>query len=214
MNKRFVAILLICVALFVGAFVFGKSNNSNNSNQTNVPATNHTQGNPEAKVTLLEYGDFQCPACGSYYPIVKEVKAKYGDQLKFQFRHFPIVGIHPNAMAAHRAAEAADKQGKFWEMHDVLYEQQSAWVNNTNVAAIFEAYATQLGLNIDQYKQDLTAVATKDAIDADIQAGKDADVSGTPSFFINGEPIDNNDVRDVAAFSALIDKVLNSQSAQ
>jgi protein-disulfide isomerase len=212
MNRRFVIILLVCVAVFVGLFVFNSKDEQQASNQ-NVDPTSHSTGNPEAKVTLLEYGDFQCPACSGYYPILQAVKEQYGDKINFQFRHFPIVSIHPNAMSAHRAAEAAGNQGKFWEMHDMLYERQDSWKENSNPGSIFEGYAEELQLNMDQYRLDVASPDTKAVIDADIKAGQDAGVTGTPTFFINGKKIDNSP-RDVAGFTALIDEILNAQSEQ
>lgn len=210
MNRRFVIILVILVATFVG-LVLLKGNKSDTTTLTKATTGSHIKGGADAKVTLLEYGDFQCPACGGYYPIIKEVEAKYGDQIKFQFRNFPIISIHPNAMSAHRAAEAADKQGKFWEMHDLLYERQSSWKDSSNPAQVFEQYAAELGLNLNKYKVDVADPATKAVIDADIAAGKDINVAGTPTFVLNGKKIDNSP-RDVAGFSALIDEILNAQT--
>lgn len=212
MNRRFVVIMLICVAVFVGLFVFNSQDDAGTSTQS-AEATNHSTGNPEAKVTLLEYGDFQCPACSGYFPIVQAVKEQYGDKINFQFRHFPIVSIHPNAMSAHRAAEAASNQGKFWEMHDLLYERQDSWKDSSNPASIFQSYAEELALNMDQFNADVASPDTKAVIDADVKAGQDAGVTGTPTFIINGKKIDNNP-RDVAGFSALIDEILNAQVEQ
>lgn len=212
MSKRFLAILLICAAAFVGLFLLNGKNAEAPS--TNEPTTTtHSTGGQDAKVTLIEYGDFQCPACASYYPIMKEVKAHYGDKINFQFRNFPLVSIHPNALAAHRAAEAASNQDKFWEMHDMLYERRDNWINSSNPSQIFESYATELGLDIAKFKQDVSNPATKAKIDADYAEGRDAGVDSTPGFVMNGKKIDNNP-RDAAGFYALIDPILNEGQAQ
>ncbi len=208
MNKRFVAILVILVAVFVGLFVLGSSKSDDKEASSATPS-NHIRGGTNTKVTLLEYGDFQCPACGGYYPIIKELESKYGDSVTFQFRHFPLVSLHPNAMSAHRAAEAASNQNKFWEMHDLLYERQESWSSSNNPAQIFEQFATELNLDIDKYKADIAATNTKAVIDADIAAGKDIGADSTPTFVLNGKKLDNPP-RDVAGFSTLIDEILNA----
>src|SRR5688572_27110761 len=139
MNKRFLMILAACVVVFAGLLIFNKREAkapTENGNQT-AQLSNHTTGQGTAGVTLTEYGDFACPACYQYYPLLKQVKAKYGDQLKFQFRHFPLTEIHQNALISARAAEAAGLQGKFWEMHDKLYETQPAWRDHTNPSQFF-----------------------------------------------------------------------------
>ncbi len=206
MSNRFLLVILACIVVFAGLLFFTKDSADAPVDES-VTTTNHVLGNEDAAVTLTEYGDFQCPACGGYYSILKEVKDKYGDQLNFQFRHFPLIAIHPNAMAAHRAAEAAGKQGKFFDMHDLLYERQAEWSNSTSVSGVFERYAEELELDMDQYRQDVASAETNAIIQADLAAGKDMNVSSTPSFLINGEFVQNNP-RDVEGFSELIDAAL------
>lgn len=215
MSKRFLIILAVIALAFVGFLWFS------NSKETKAPsdgqATNHVTGGENAKVTLVEYGDFECPACGSYYPIVEQVKEKYGDKLKFQFRHFPLVQIHKNAMVGHRAAEAAGRQGKFWQMYNILYKQQQTWTAGTNAARIMEDYALQIGLNIDQFKKDFASESVNDAINADTKAGQALGANSTPTFILNGKKLDPLPDRSVEAFSKLIDEALkeaNSQQAQ
>lgn len=206
MGNRFFVILAIIVLAFVGLFLVSKKDSAKDSGNATT-TSNHVQGAGTSGVTLLEYGDFQCPACGSYYPILKQVKAKYGDQITFQFRNFPIVSIHPNAMSAHRAAEAAHKQGKFFEMHDMLYERQQQWTTSQGVSAIFESYATELGLNLEQYKQDLASADIQGIISADIKAGQEANVTATPGFVLDGKKLEDNP-RDLDGFSQLIDAAI------
>ena len=198
----------VLVALFVGAIIFS-NNKSTDSPTTNTTASasSHTKGKGSKGVILLEYGDFQCPACGQYYPLVKQVKEKYGDDITFQFRNFPLVQIHQNAMVASRAAEAAGLQGKFWEMHDILYERQQSWESSSNAPAIMEDYAAELGLNVDKFKTDFASSAVNDTIQADMQAGQQAGVNSTPSFYINGTKVDPLP-QDLAGFSKLIDDAI------
>lgn len=213
MNNRFIAILIACVAIFLGLIFFTKRSSNSPSLQTVSPSS-HIQGNGSTGVVMTEYGDFQCPACGAFYPTVKEVQTKYNDQIKFQFRNFPLVGLHPNAMTAHRAAEAADKQGKFWEMYDVIYSRQSAWESSKTAATIFKGYAKELGLDMDRYNLDVASSEIQSVINKDIAEGKKLNITGTPTFFIDGKLIDNAQLLDTSGqpsvdkFSALIDAAI------
>lgn len=215
MSKRFLIIMAALVLLFIGVIVFGKdgddssSNNGDNSSQ----GSNYVLGAGTDGVTLVEFGDFQCPACGSYYSVLKQVKEKYGDRIKFQFRHFPLVQIHQNAMVAHRAAEAAGRQDKFWEMHDLLYERQQAWQDSSNPTTIMEDYASELGLNIDKFKTDFASASVNDTIQADIKAGQALGASSTPTFVLNGNKLEPLPT-DVAGFSKLIDEAIAAQNNQ
>lgn len=213
MNSRFAVILFILIAGFGGIFFFSKQKASapTGNNQAAVSLSNHVDGKGLKGVTLVEYGDFQCPACSAYYPLVKQIKEKYKDDITFQFRNFPISSIHQNAMAAHRAAEAADKQGKFWGMHDQLYENQASWKDAPNAASIFQSYASALGLNIDKYKQDVASRATNDVIRADIKEGTRLGVKGTPTFVLDGKKIDQNP-QDLEAFIKLIDNAIANKN--
>lgn len=146
-------------------------------------------GNPDAKVIVIEYADFQCPGCASAYENVNEIKELYKDEVAFVFRHFPLTSIHPNALAASAVAEAAGKQGKFWEMHDILFANQTNWkdLRAENRGAIFAGYATELELNIDQFNSDLGSKTVSNKIAQDRAVGSKAGVSSTPTFFLNGE---------------------------
>jgi protein-disulfide isomerase len=217
MSRRFLIILVVLAVLFGGFLVFSKTKQNSkksDNNSNNSSLSNHTAGKGTKGVTLVEYGDFQCPACGSYYPTVEEVRQKYGDDITFQFRNFPLVQIHQNAMVGHRAAEAADKQGKYWEMYNALYKTQQTWSVNANPTAIIESYAAQLGLNVDQFKKDYQSAAVNDTINADIKAGQALGVSSTPTFFINGKKLDPSPDRSVEAFSTLIDEAIRNSSSQ
>lgn len=146
-----------------------------------VSTTDHAQGNLKADFVIVEYGDYQCPYCGAAYPILKELMKEYGSQVKFVFRNFPLSEMHQYARAAAIAAEAADLQGKFWEMHDAIYENQQ----NLNELYLFKL-AENIGLNIAQFKEDIQKVELEEKVDSDFESGIMSGVNGTPSFFING----------------------------
>ncbi|MDB5163575.1 MAG: Na+/H+ antiporter, NhaA family protein nonfunctional [Candidatus Saccharibacteria bacterium] len=202
MGKRFWIILIAFAAILLGIFMF--RSNKAAAPVTSAAPSSHLLGAGKKNVTFVEYGDYQCPACGAYYPIVKQVQQKYGDDITFQFRNFPLTQIHPNAMAGARAAEAAGLQNRYWEMHDLLYEQQSNWSSVSNVSKIFEDYATQLALNIDKFRSDYNSASVNNVINADIAAGQKLGANATPTFVLDGKKIDTNP-RDEAGFSKLID---------
>jgi len=209
--NRFWIILTVVVIGLIGLFVATKPKTTENGSFTvdakQIQADDHVRNGRDKKVTLIEYGDFQCPSCGAYYQIVKSLEADYSDQVSFVFRHFPLRSIHPNAQAASLAAEAAGKQGKFFEMHDKLYETQSSWGElTTNQQALFEGYAEALGLNMNQFKSDYTSQAVADRINRDISSGKQFSVTGTPTFIINGNKITNPE--DLAAFRVVLDDAI------
>ncbi len=132
------------------------------------------------------YGDFQCPACAQIFPVEKQVVTNFNDQIKFTFRHFPLESIHPNARAASRAAEAAGLQGKFFEMHDALYESQNAWSSLSNPLDEFVSMAQKIGLDTEKFKTDYATELVNATINADLKEGNSKNVSGTPSYFVNG----------------------------
>lgn len=197
MDKRFLAIVSIIIIAFVGVIVINRKHaDAPGQTNNNVQPTNHVKGGNAKKVTLVEYGDFQCPVCGAYEPVFRSVYEKYKDDIQFQFRNFPLQQIHENALAGARAAEAANKQGKFWEMHDQLYDNQTTWSESATPQTYFEQYATSLGLNMEQYRKDFSSSAVNDIINADIKEGEKLKVSGTPSIFINGKQYDNDQFTD------------------
>lgn len=210
MDKRFTIFMAVLIAGFVGIVWWNsaaKNNTGNGNSNGQVQASQHIVGNPESKVTLVEYGDFQCPACYSYEPAVQEVIEKYGDRIAFQFRHFPLIQIHTNAMAAHKAAEAAGMQGKFWEMHDLLYERQPTWSQSANVTPIFESYAEELELDMEQYKTDVRSSEVNAVINADLSEGKAAGATGTPTFVLNGKKLEGL-TAEFASFAEVLDEAL------
>lgn len=212
MSKRFLIILAVLVIAFGGFIVLNKNKKTNTDGSVGeASVSSHTQGAGNQGVTLVEYGDFECNACGTYYPIIEQVKQKYGDNITFQFRSFPLTQIHKNAMTAHRAAEAANKQGKFWEMYNLLYSQQQTWASASNAARIMEDFALQLSLNIDQFKRDLASETVNKIINADIAAGQQLGVNSTPTFFLNGKKLEPSPERSVDAFSKVIDEAIQNR---
>ncbi len=208
--KKAIIIILLAVAVIGGGALLKKDNK-----QPAAEPTSRTFGAGKTGVVLKEYADFQCPGCGGFYPILKQVKDKYKDQITFQFVNFPLTQIHQNAMAAHRAAQAAGDQGKFWEMHDLLYENQNTWKDSINTTRDFEAYATQLGLDMAKYKIDFASSATSNIIQADIRTGQDLKVTGTPTFFLDGKQLeDNNAIASLEKFSKVIDAAIFAKTGQ
>jgi protein-disulfide isomerase len=193
------AIAIILVGGGITLAITLGTNSPNENNQVSASLANiiteedHTKGNENATVTLVEYSDFQCPACATYSPLIKELEEEFKDDIKISYRHFPLTQIHPNALNAAKAAEAAGVQGKFWEMHDVLFERQNEWSGSTARIAQtqFEKYAEELELNIEQFKSDRERDEIKEKIQRDIQNGNQAGVNSTPTFFINEEKIEN-----------------------
>ena len=146
-----------------------------------VSTTDHAQGNDKADLVIVEYGDYQCPYCGAAYPVLKELIKEFGSQVKFVFRNFPLSEMHQYARPAAIAAEAANLQGKFWEMHDAIYENQGS----LNELFLFEL-AEKIGLNVSQFKTDIQKAELEDKVDSDFESGIMSGVNGTPSFFVNG----------------------------
>jgi protein-disulfide isomerase len=164
-------------------------------------------GNADAKVTFIEYSDFQCPACKAYRDLIEGLHEKYDDsQLAIVFRHFPLKTIHPQATLAAQAAEAAGKQGKFWEMHDLLFDNQADWAGKRNAEELFVTYAKSLELDEQQFLADISAGETKAAVENDYRSGVSNRINSTPTFFLDGERIGNP--QSIEEFSQLIDEKL------
>jgi protein-disulfide isomerase len=141
----------------------------------------HIQGPADAAVTLVQYGDYECPYCGAAYPIIKEVQDRMGERLRFVFRNFPITTSHPHAQRAAEAAESADAQGKFWQMHDLLYENQRRLRDQD-----LRAYAERLGLDVEQFDKEMADHVHAERVHEDFLSGVRSGVNGTPTFYING----------------------------
>ena len=147
-----------------------------------VSERDHVVGRADARVTLVEYGDFECPHCGAVHPIVQAARKAFGGSLRFVFRHFPLRSSHPQALAAAKAAEAAGEQGRFWEMHDRLFQRQTELT-----APDLERHARELGFDIERFRLSLGARAHEARIREDLASAAESGARGTPSLFINGE---------------------------
>jgi len=163
-----------------------------------VGALDHVAGSADAPLTLVEYGDYECPYCGMAYPIVKAAQRKLGNQLRFVFRNFPLAESHPHAKRAAQAAEAAAAQGQFWPMHDVLFEHQGALED-----ADLVRYAKQLGLDAERFARELEAGTYEKRVRDDFRSGVRSGVNGTPTFFINGTRWDGGWADEAAFIDAL-----------
>lgn len=208
MNNRFLIILAVIVVGFFGVLFFTKKDaGAPNGGSENTQLTNHIIGEGKSGVVLIEYGDFECPACYRFYSVIEQVKEKYKDQITFQFRHFPLVEIHQNALLAARASEAAAKQNKFWEMYSKLYTNQPQWSNLTDPGSTFEGYAKELGLDTNQFSTDLKGEKTNRVVQADRNSAKEQGFSSTPTFVLDGDVL--SEPRDsVEYFSEKIDAAI------
>ncbi len=212
MNKQFLTIIAVIILGLFGILAYSKHKNprTDQANQSNAQPSENKVGAGNKGVTLTEYGDFQCPACGQYFPVVEQIRKTYGDDITFQFRNFPLVQLHPNAFIASRAAEAAGRQNKFFDMYELLYQNQQAWSASQNPTPILESYAEQLGLNMGQFKSDMMSSSIADTINADVKEAHSKNVESTPTFFINGEKIKNPAGLD--EFKQVIDEAIAKQN--
>jgi protein-disulfide isomerase len=168
-----------------------------------VPVTerDHIRGPVDAALTLVEYGDFECPYCGAAYAVIEDVRLKMGQSLRFVYRHFPLPQVHPHAVQAAEAAEAAGAQRRFWPMHDMLFENQQALDRGSLLL-----YATRLQLDVEAFTRDLVSHAHKPSVERDFMGGVRSGVNGTPTFFINGVRYDGP--RDVPSMVRVLNQVL------
>lgn len=173
-----------------------------------VHSLDHVKGNASSTVVIIEYSDFECPACRTYYSVTKELTTEFGNQIAFVYRHFPLIEIHPNAMLAAQAAEAAGKQSKFWEMHNLLFEKQNEWASVSDVKPLFESYAKLLGISVEQFKTDFNSQEIKNFIKAQRAHAIKSGLQGTPTFFVNGKQIENPN--SVDAFRAIIKEAIKA----
>lgn len=219
MDKKHLFILVGILSAMMFILIYGAQKNKldvSDINKTSVleaseksgNISDHIKGKKDAKVIIVEYADFQCPACATEAPKMKNIVEKYSDKIAFVFRSFPLPG-HTNAKAASAVAEAAGKQDKFWEMSYLLYENQSEWTNLTDKRdAKFEEYAQKLNLNIDQFKKDLTSDEINQKIKFDTALANSEKITETPTFKINGEKIDPEIWSDDAKMINLIESKL------
>lgn len=175
-------------ALVIGmwaAFPYLSGTSTVAAGETVLIRTNSNQTSPMAKVKVVEFGDYQCPSCAVAQGNLKRLVAEYGDQIDLVFRHFPLLQ-HANALIAAEAAEAAGAQGKFWQMHDLLYERQSAWESESNPTGRFVDYAKEIGLDLGKFRKDVENYVYSEKINQDKADGQALHLQGTPTIFIDG----------------------------
>lgn len=184
MKNPWVIIGVLSVVLFGGAIWF--SSLSSERNNEGVTPVEHIKGSPDGPVVLVEYSDFQCPACKSFQPAVEQVIREYGESVRFEYKHFPLP-IHRNANQAAVAAEAASQQGKFYEYHDLLFANQETWGAAAAPQTFFLQYANELGLDMDMFRRHMNSSVLRDAVREDLNEARALGLTGTPTFFLNGE---------------------------
>lgn len=214
--------LLLIVSVLLAAFAVGvllfKTMKSAPEAQANTNAAAqapgadppHVRGVESAPVTLEEFGDFECPPCGGLYPLLKNVEKEYGDRLRVVFREYPLSQIHKHAYDAARAAEAAGVQGKFWEMHDLLYEKQLEWTVAPDPRAMFISYARTLSLNEDNFTRDMVGELASTRVALDMRRGKSRGVIGTPTVFVGDRQLKAEEMTNDGLHKA-IDEALKAK---
>lgn len=203
-------ILIIWGMVFLANRYSTPKANGTISIENKIQSDDWVRGNRDAKVILTEYSDFQCPACGAYFPVLKELEGQYSSKIALVYRHFPL-DIHQFSKSMAIAAEAAGKQGKFWEMHDLIFSNQGTWEGLSDVRETVTGYARSLGLNVDQFQKDLDSNELKTRVD---NASEDAINLGlyyTPTFFLNGKLIENP--KSLDEFKKIIDGALTASSS-
>ncbi|MDB5167095.1 MAG: Na+/H+ antiporter, NhaA family protein nonfunctional [Candidatus Saccharibacteria bacterium] len=210
-KKAWIIFAVIVVGLLTALVITSRNANpivdvSSVKQDTILPATpasgniaDEVYGNASSKVILIEYGDLQCPACGSAHPNIRKITEQYKDQLAFVFRNFPLSTIHPNARSGAAAAEAAGLQGKYWDMNNYLYEHQSDWVDltGTAVTSTLVSYAKTLGLDTAKFTTDLAADNVNKKISFDQAIGNKLNINSTPTIYLNGVQLSSDVISDV-----------------
>lgn len=222
-DNKFAIAFSILVVVFLGGIIWLSSLEKIDLSKVDIskeiPASTdsgniaeHVYSKSSSKVTLVEYGDYQCPGCKTASNRIKAIAEEYKGKVNFIFRNYPLVSVHPNALAAASVAEAAGLQGKYWQMHDLLYDKQDEWTSATanDRMDYFTEYANELKLNIDQFKKDIESEKVKAKIKYDQAIGAKAKVSGTPSFSLNGKDLDSKVWGDDSKLKAALDEAINS----
>ncbi|MEK7390788.1 MAG: thioredoxin domain-containing protein [Patescibacteria group bacterium] len=208
----FWAAIIIGIGLVVAGMIWLVSLQANKPTDGSVTIENTiapddwVKGNRNAEVILIEYSDFQCPACAYYSPLVNTLSDEFGDRLAFVYRHFPLPK-HQNSKPMVYAAEAAGMQEKFWEMHGLIFDGQTKWADEKDVKNIIVGYAESLGLNVEQFVKDLDSVELKKRMDETFQKNDRIGITYTPTFFLNGKRISNP--KSYAEFKDIIAKAIN-----
>lgn len=234
-NAPYIIIGLLAVAVIgavlygVGAFGGGSKNtnttgnkpvNSSPAKPQGIPANAppgasppNAAGPPTALVTIEEFADFQCGSCAAAFPIMNEIKSMYGSRIRFVYRNFPLsIPAHDKAYDAAVATEAAGMQGKFWEMHAQLFQNQAKWTADPNYRQLWNEYAQKIGLDVQKFTSDLAGIGAKGRVDADLARGRALNVNSTPTVYVNGVAVPFNDVK-VDSLKVIIDAELAKGAA-
>jgi len=189
--------LIIILAVW-GILKIAGSLSPNNESIENLPILEQDwiKGNKNSRVVLIEYSDFECPACAMYASIVNQIVKEFGDKIVLAYRHFPLKDKHKNAELAAYFTEAAGRQGKFWEMHDVIFEKQAEWAEKNNAEDLFIEYAKKLSLDVNLLNKDINSEEIKNKVDNDFKSGISAKVNYTPTLFLNGKKISPESYED------------------
>ena len=207
-------IIIAIVLILIAFFTFSKYSQIKKDAEpvvVNINSEDHTIGRPDAKVSIIEFADMQCPACKAFDPIVSQVIADYvskNSSVKFTFKHFPLVAIHQNTMLAAIGGEAAAKQSKFWEYKKVVYEKQEEWASSLNAKDKIRSYLASVGIDAVKWDQDLSDKSLENKVLSDLKEAMSLNLGGTPSFIINGVKVDASYISTVEKLKAYIDAEL------
>lgn len=225
MSKKAWLIFVAIVVLLLGSLIYLSNKNKVTIDTDTIDTSkvqsasaqsgniaDHAFGKTDSKVVFVEYGDFECPGCGGMHPTVKALTEKYEDQMVFVFRNFPITSIHPNARIAAATAEAAGLQGKYWDMHDKLFENQSTWkdLRGQQRTDFFVGYARELGLDVEKFKQDLGGTKVNQKITFDQALARKDKVNSTPTFYLNGKQVAQETWSDPTKLEAALTDALKA----
>lgn len=210
--------LILAIVLIGGIIYFAiKSDKKSNDARANIVLSQEAldrekgeawvKGNPQAVIVLVEYSDFQCPACASWSNLVNQAIEKYHQDLRFEYRHFPLQTIHKRAFGAAKAAEAAGRQGKFWPMSELLFSNQASWSESLGFESIIKKYATDLKIDVNQFIKDYNQKFSSDIVRSDIKKGNQLNLDSTPTFFLNNKKIQPQSADD---FFKLIQEAIES----
>ena len=212
-------IIVLAVALAGGAALYlsrqpdeAATTSGNSAAPLKTSGGGHFRGPENAAITLVEFGDYQCPSCKAYHPVVLELLSRYPQQLRLEFHHYPLVSIHGNSMAASLAVEAAGQQGRYWEMHDLVFEHQEEWSKSSNPEQNFLALAGSAGLNQNVFMQAMRSPQLQDRVLQDVVRARDANVEAVPTFFINGQKI--SVPLSISAFVDVIEQHLHGNASK
>ena len=188
------SLFLAILAYYFYAISSGTKTPEVKNETVGVSDKDYTKGSPNAQVNIIEYADFQCPACKAYESVISQILKKYPDDVRFTFRHFPLISIHKNALLAATYAEAAGEQGKFWEMHDALFANQQEWSEALDAEKKMLGYGASLGLNVATLEKTAKSDAVREKVVASYKEAMTLKLQGTPSFFVNGNKVESSNL--------------------